>query len=113
MGKGWMLDDQRPTLTLTYPQVGLNPPLGRILIGMYDYGTGLDMNSFQVVADFEVDSAAAGENLAKKFRPKSEGVWELTLATPLAALDKGKLTVSVRDRQGNTSRIERTFSVRK
>ena len=113
MGKGWMLDDQRPTLTLTYPQVGLNPPLGRILIGMYDYGTGLDMNSFQVVADFEVDSAAAGENLAKKFRPKSEGVWELTLATPLAALDKGKLTVLVRDRQGNTSRIERTFSVRK
>jgi hypothetical protein len=25
-GQGWMLDDQRPTLTLTYPQAGANPP---------------------------------------------------------------------------------------
>jgi len=112
-GKGWMLDDQRPTLTLAYPQAGTNAPLKRILIGMYDYGTGLDMNSFHVSADFALDSAAAGENLAQKFRQKSDGVWELTLTSPLANLAKGKLTVSVRDRQGNTSRIERTFSVRK
>jgi hypothetical protein len=33
------------------------------------------------------------------------------LKEPIAALEKGKLTVSVKDRQGNTSRIERTFSV--
>jgi hypothetical protein len=43
----------------------------------------------------------------------SDGVWELALATPLTNLPKGKLTVSVKDRQGNTSRIERTFSVGK
>src|SRR5262249_6542873 len=30
---GWMGDDQRPTLTLTYPKAGRNPPLTRILIG--------------------------------------------------------------------------------
>src|SRR4029077_16471860 len=50
-GKGWMLDDQRPTLTLTYPQAGTNSPLTRILVGMHDYGTGLDVDSFQVAAD--------------------------------------------------------------
>jgi hypothetical protein len=110
-GYGWMLDDTRPTLTLTYPKAGGNRSLTRILVGMHDYYTGLDMVSFQVIADFPVDGAAAGENLAPKFKPKSEGVWEFALASPLANLPGGKLTVSVKDRQGNTSRIERTFSV--
>ena len=75
------------------------------------YDTGLDVNSLQVVADFSLDGVAAGENLAAKLKPKSDGVWELAVGTPLAELAKGKLTVSVKDRQGNISRIERTFSV--
>lgn len=112
-GNGWMLDDQRPTLALTYPQAGVNPPLTRILVGMFDYGTGLDPDSFQVVADFALDGGAAGENLANRLRPKSAGVWQLSLTQPLTNLARGRLTVSVRDRQGNTSRIERTFSVSK
>src|SRR5262245_12916473 len=106
-GYGWMLDDNRPTLALTYPQAGVNPALTRILVGMHDYGTGLDMESFQVVADFPVNGTAAGENLAAKFKPKSDGVWELMLTNPPANLAKGKLTVAVKDRQGNTNRIER------
>jgi hypothetical protein len=113
LGSGWMFDDQRPTLTLTYPQAGVNPPLTRILVGMSDYGTGLDQESFRVVADFALGGAAAGENLAQKFRLKSDGVWELTLTQPLANLARGRLTVSIRDRQGNTSRIERAFSMGK
>jgi hypothetical protein len=112
-GRGWLLDDQRPTLTLTYPRAGINESLTRILIGMHDYDTGLDMDTFRVIADFPIDGLAAGGDLAKKFRPKSDGVWELAPATPVARLAKGKLTVSVRDRQGNTTRIERTFSVGK
>jgi hypothetical protein len=112
-GYGWMLDDTRPTLTLTYPKAGANPPLSRIVIGMQDYYTGLDMNSFRVMADFAIDGAAAGENLASRFKPKSRGVWEFTLAKPIAGLPNGKLTVSVQDRQGNTTRIERSFSVSK
>jgi hypothetical protein len=112
-GNGWMLDDQRPTLTLTYPRAGVNKPLTRILVGMHDYYSGLDMDSFRVVADFPIDGARADENLAKKFRPKGDGVWELALTTPVANLRKGKLTVSVKDQQGNISRIERTFSVGK
>src|SRR5262249_25228890 len=35
-GFGWMLDDTRPTLTLTYPKAGVNPPLTRIVVGMHD-----------------------------------------------------------------------------
>jgi hypothetical protein len=110
-GFGWMLDDTRPTLTLTHPKPGANPPLTRVLVGMHDYYTGLDMDSFQVVADFALDGAAAGQNLAPKFKVKSPGVWELKLDTPLAELPRGELTVSVKDRQGNVTRIERTFTV--
>ena len=89
-GYGWMLDDNRPTLTLTYPKAGANAPLTRILVGMHDYYTGLDVESFQVVADFALDGAAAGENLATKFKAKSPGVWELTLAKPLTESAEGQ-----------------------
>jgi hypothetical protein len=112
-GRGWMLDDQRPTLTLTYPRPGANGPLTRLVVGMHDYGTGLDADSFRVVADFPLAGVAAGKDLSAKFRPKADGVRELALAKPLADLPRGRLTVSVKDRQGNTSRIERTFSVGK
>jgi hypothetical protein len=110
-GSGWTADDSRPTLTLTYPRAGVNRDLTRLLVGMYDYYSGIDMNSFQVVADFAIDGVPAGQDLAKKFKQKSAGVWELTLERPITRQDRGILTVSVRDRQGNISRIERTFSV--
>jgi hypothetical protein len=110
-GFGWMLDDTRPTLTVTYPRAGANPPLTRILVGMHDYYTGLDPDSFEVVADFALDGVPVGQNLAPKFKAKTTGVRELTLAKPLTELPRGKLTVSVKDRQGNVTRMERTFFV--
>jgi hypothetical protein len=109
---GWLLDDQRPTLALTYPRPGSNEPLSRILVGMPDYGTGLDADSFSVIADFPIDGVTAGEDLAKQFKALPEDRWELRLRKPITELPKGRLTVSVKDRQGNTTRVERTFSVR-
>ncbi len=110
-GTGWTLDEQRPTLTLTHPKAGVNDSLTRILIGVHDCGTGLDMESFTVVADFVIDDKRAGENIAMAFRSVSPGVWELKLAKSITELTNGTLTVSVRDRQGNTTRVERTISV--
>jgi hypothetical protein len=110
-GNGWMQDDNRPTLTLTWPRAGANETLSRILVGMHDHDSGLDRDSFHVVADFEIDGVAAGEDLAPKFREKAQGIWELKLSKPIARLTKGKLDVSVRDRQGNMTRIGRSFSV--
>jgi hypothetical protein len=108
---GWMLDDQRPTLALSSPLPGANPPLSRIVIGMYDYA-GLDPASFIVTADFAVNGIAAGQNLAPRFQETSPGVRELALDAPLAT-PRGTLTVSVKDRQGNVSRIEREFAAEK
>jgi hypothetical protein len=112
-GFGWTCDDQRPTLALTGPQRGVNRELSRILIGMYDYGSGLDDKSFRVTADFELAGQAAGTNLAPQFTPAGDGIWEWNLPAPLTELSKGTLTVSIRDQQGNETRIARTFSIEK
>jgi hypothetical protein len=109
--RGWLLDDQRPTLALTLPKTGANLSFDRILIGLHDTGTGLDAASFTVTADFAIDGVAAGENLAKHFKPTSPGVWEFKLAKPVSELPKGTLSASVKDKQGNVTRIERAFSV--
>ena len=70
------------------------------------------VGDLQVQADFPVDGVPAGQNLALRFKPVTQGVWEMKLAKPVSALARGKLTVSVKDRQGNISRIERTFAVK-
>jgi mono/diheme cytochrome c family protein len=111
VGYGWMLDDQRPTLTVTDPAPGKNAELSRFLIGMHDYGSGLNPDSLRVEADFAVNGAAPGENLAKQFQKLSQGVWELWLARPILHLKAGRLTVSIADRQGNVTKVERRFSI--
>src|SRR5262249_26226255 len=70
-GRGCLLADNRPTLTLTHPRAGANGPLTRILVGMHDYDTGLAPDSFRVVADFAVDGTPAGQDLAPSFRKRS------------------------------------------
>jgi hypothetical protein len=108
-GRGWLADDNRPSLALSEPAAGANTTLSRILIGMHDFESGLDMASFTVVADFDVAGAKAGANLAPKFIEQSAGIWALALAKPPAGTRH--LTVSVKDKQGNVTRIERTFAV--
>ena len=113
LGQGYAGDDQRPTLTVTYPEANRNEKLERIVIGMHDYGTGLWEQTFKVVADFEVNGIKAGENLAKRFQSKTPGVWELTLDKPLTSLPSGLLKVTIYDGQGNKSEIRRHFTVGK
>jgi hypothetical protein len=111
-GRGWLLDEGRPTLTLAYPVPGASrEPLTRILIGMHDYGSGLDLASLSVTADFPVDGVEPGQNLATRFQALPGNRWELRLRKPVAALPKGRLTISIRDRQGNKTQIERSLSV--
>ena len=110
-GYGWMLDDNRPILTLALPRERQSTPLDRILIGMHDYDTGLDPASFTVTADFAVNGVKAGENLASQFTKTEQEVWELKLGEAIKHLDASRIEVSVRDRQGNVTRIERRFAV--
>jgi len=113
MNYGWLCDDQRPTLAVTLPEPGRNPPLTRFLVGFADAYTGIDPESFRVTADFPVDGEPPGTNLAGGFREKASGVWEMVLKQPLGELKRGTLSVSVKDRQRNISRVVRVFSVGK
>jgi hypothetical protein len=110
-GYGWLLDENRPTLAVAYPKSGGNEKLERILLGMFDYNTGLDTKSLSVKADFAVDGIPAGRDLASKFKQLPDWRWELRLNKPIEQLKKGKLTITVKDIQGNISTVERTFSV--
>jgi hypothetical protein len=110
-GYGFACDDTRPTLTLTEPLPGVNKQLSRLLVGMHDYYSGLDMKSFRVTADFDIDGVPAGTDMSGRFRPKSMGVSEMRLKKPLRELKTGTVTVSVKDQQGNVSKVVRTFSI--
>jgi hypothetical protein len=110
-GSGWMDDETRPALAVTQPLAGRNDRLERILIGAADAYTGIDAGSLTVTADFEIDGIAAGANLAERFQPLPEGRWQWNLTQPITELDRATLTVSIRDRQGNVTRLERRFSV--
>jgi hypothetical protein len=108
---GYLADDQRPVLAVTEPTPGRNLTLRRVLISTYDHGSALEPASFAVTADFDLDGVKAGEDLASRFAEKGGGVWELALAKPPARLEKARLSVSARDKQGNIARVERLFSV--
>ena len=86
---GWHLDDQRPTLAVTTLP-------NSIRVGMHDYGTGLDPASFAAAHD--------GKDITASFKPVGGGVWEAVLAKPLA----GRLVISVKDKQGNVTRVEKS-----
>jgi hypothetical protein len=87
---GWMADDNRPVLTLRVTAE-------KMLVGMYDYGSGLDPASFQATVN--------GADWSARFKPGAPGVWEAALSEPLP---KGRIEVSVKDKAGNVSRIVRT-----
>jgi hypothetical protein len=98
-------------VAVTQPAAGSQPRLDRVLLGLHDYGTGLDEATLRVTANFAVDGIAAGENLAPRMARPAQGVWELRFKEPLASLPSGSLVVSIKDRQGNETRVERQFRV--
>lgn len=110
-GYGWMCDDKRPTVTVTSPRAGRNVSLSKIVIGMHDYYTGLDADSFSVTTDFEIDGAKPGENLATRFQQTHAGVWEWKFDKPVANRATAQLQVAVKDKQGNTTQFVRSFSI--
>jgi hypothetical protein len=110
-GFGWAGDDKRPTLTLTEPNPGTHAEVSRILIGMTDYYSGLDMDTLHVATNFAVNGTPAGENLGPLFRRIGEGVYELKLDQPVTPHGERAISVYIKDHQGNTTWIERTFSV--
>jgi hypothetical protein len=78
---------------------------------MHDFGSGLEMSSFAVTATFPIDGVSGGENLASRFKSVAQGVREWKLSKPVPTGTSGQLAVTVKDKQGNETRIERSVRV--
>jgi hypothetical protein len=109
---GWFLDDLRPTLTVSLPRPNENSgPLTEIRIGVADAYSGIDVSSLSVTADVPISGRGPGSDLAKMGSFVGDGIFSIPLAKPVTQLDRGRLTVKVRDRQGNLTTQVVRFSV--
>ncbi|MFN7917484.1 MAG: hypothetical protein U0Q55_19210 [Vicinamibacterales bacterium] len=112
-GRGWFQDDLRPTLTLSVPAHPDTPtPLKEIRVGAFDYYSGLAPGSLSVKASFPINGKAPGTELGPLFQAGPDSVWSLAVTPPVTVPERATITVSVRDRAGNTTRIDRTISTR-
>ncbi|MBN8481651.1 MAG: hypothetical protein J0L88_08690 [Xanthomonadales bacterium] len=109
---GWFLDDLRPTVALGQPRPRANPgPLGEVRIGLADAESGIEPGSLSIRADFAVNGRAPGSELADLAAALGGDVWTIALSPPLQVAWNRHLEVSVRDRQGNTTRVSRAFFI--
>lgn len=109
---GWFADDLRPTLALALPRSGRTyTPLAKIRLGAFDYYSGLDANSISVVADFEINGRPPNSELASDLIQEGDHIWSLDIHPPITHLERGNLTVGVKDRRGNLTTVQRTFSL--
>lgn len=107
---GWLLDDHRPTVALSLPRPGGNAgPLDRFRFGLADAYSGIDPASLSVTADFVVAGRPPGAELADLAAPAGESIWEIGLSGALEPMFAAHLLVSVRDLQGNVTRVDRRF----
>jgi uncharacterized repeat protein (TIGR02543 family) len=108
----WMIDDLKPTLTVALPRAGTSTvPLSKIQLGAFDATSGLDPQSFSVVADFAVAGKAPGSELAALLTESGDNIWTLNVNPPVSSLPSGTLTARVRDLQGNETVVRRSFGV--
>jgi hypothetical protein len=109
---GWFLDDLKPTLALSLPRAGANPaPLAQFRFGLADADSGIDLASLSVQADFVVNGRQAGSELADLAASVGDGIWSVMLSPPLGDGWNRHVRISVRDGQGNITRVDRAFFV--
>ena len=109
---GWRLDDLRPTLTVSSPRPGINRRVVDALrVGFADANSGIAPGSLSISADFVVAGRAPGTELADLAVPGDEGVWTIPVVPPIERVTDRHVSASVRDLQGNITRVVQAFSV--
>jgi len=107
---GWFLDDLKPTLTVSLPRPGLNPPgLDTLRFGVADANSGIDLPSLSVTADLPLAGRPTGAELADLAVESTDGIYTIALGTPLPPVVEAHLFVEVKDLQGNVTRVDRKF----
>jgi hypothetical protein len=106
---GWHDDTQRPTVALR-PAEGVHDNVSRLILGLHDIHSGLNLATLSVKASVALDGARAGSQLASKFRPVGDGRWVWEFRRPLGALPKVRISVRIADNVGNEAERTVTFS---
>ena len=111
-GLGWFLDETRPTLTVSSPRPSHNNgPLTEIRIGLADAYAGVDLRSLSVTADVFLAGRRPGTELARLGALVGDGIFSIPFTPPLDRLEQGRLTVKIKDKQGNLTVETVRFSV--
>ncbi|UXI68438.1 TolB family protein [Tahibacter amnicola] len=108
---GWFLDDLRPALTVSLPRPGFNAlPVTQLRLGISDANSGIAAGTLSVRASFMVAGRAPGSELADLAAPVDADIRAIALGQPLPPMTDAWLRASVRDNQGNITRVEQRFS---
>jgi hypothetical protein len=105
---GWDHDEQKPTLTLAWPEPGRNSVINEFRLGAYDLGSGLDWATLSVKASTAINAQPAGTELAALFVGDQE-IRRLVLTQSLPRETPIELTILIKDVQGNQQEIVRRF----
>lgn len=109
---GFLLDDLKPTLTVSSPRPGLNATaIEALRFAAADNHSGLALGTLSVRADFAVNGRAANSELADLASALGDGRYVIALSTPISSASDRHLRVEIRDVQGNVTRVNQAFSV--
>jgi hypothetical protein len=109
---GYLLDDLKPTLTVSMPRPGINmQAISELRFAFADGHSGIDAASLSVRADVTINGRAAGSELADLAQSLADGRFRIALSTPIALVSNRHIQVSIRDLQGNITRVNQAFSV--
>jgi hypothetical protein len=107
---GWFLDDLKPTVHVDVPRAGLlTEALTRIRFGLADANSGVNLSTLSVLASFDVGCQTPVQQLAPLAVEVDDGIYEIQLPSSVRNATRGWVKVSVKDLQGNVTRVDRTF----
>jgi hypothetical protein len=107
---GWFLDDLKPTVHVDVPRAGaMTEALTRIRFGLADANSGVDLATLSVLGSFEIGCQTPVKQLASQAVEVDDGIYEIQLPSSVRNATGGWVNVSVKDRQGNVTRVQRTF----
>ena len=109
-GWGFGLDDLRPTLTLSSPRAGTVTELTEIRIGATDAFSGVDWDTLSVRANFRIEGRPQWAEVADLVQPAEDGVVRIPLTVAVPPLARGRMIVTIKDHQGNITRVDRSFT---
>jgi len=109
---GWLIDDVKPTLTLSQPRQNINfQAIDKIVVGVADANTGINISTLSIKADFIVNGLPANSELSGLATLVAEGVYQIQLdaALPQDSLER-HIKAEVYDNQGNVKRVDLRFT---